>query len=101
MTAIDDLAARYVAVWNEPDRATRDAAVAGLWSAGAALAEHAQPPPAGLIPLTRNEIALLAATVLNGPVRDARSRLRWSHWRRRHQHTARTCHYQRQAADDP
>jgi hypothetical protein len=35
MTAIDELAARYVAVWNEPDATVRDAAVAGLWSADA------------------------------------------------------------------
>jgi hypothetical protein len=35
MIAIDELAARYVAVWNEPDAAARDAAVAGLWSTDA------------------------------------------------------------------
>lgn len=35
MDAIEELAARYVAVWNEPDAAVRDAAVAGLWSADA------------------------------------------------------------------
>ena len=29
MIAIDKFAARYVAVWNEPDAAARDAAVAG------------------------------------------------------------------------
>ncbi len=67
----------------------------------AAIAEHAQPPPAGLIPLTRNEVARLAAALISPPVRDAGYRLRWSTWRRRHQHTARTCHYQHQAADDP
>jgi SRSO17 transposase len=67
----------------------------------AAAAEHASPPPAGLIPLTRNEIARLAAALVTQPDRDARYRLSWSAWRRRHQHTARTCHYQRQAADDP
>ncbi len=67
----------------------------------AALTEHAQPSPAGLIPLTRNEIARLAAAVINEPARDTRRRLRWSPWRRRHQHTARACHYRRQAADDP
>ena len=67
----------------------------------AALAEHAQPPPAGLIPLTRNEIARLAAALIIQPAGGARHRLRWSAWRRRHQHTARACHYQRQAADDP
>ena len=67
----------------------------------AAAAEHAQPPPAGLIPLTRNEIARLAAAVIIQPARDAPSRLNWSAWRRRHQYTARACHYQRQAARDP
>jgi hypothetical protein len=30
----------------------------------AALTEHAQPPPPGLIPLTRNEIARLAAALI-------------------------------------
>jgi hypothetical protein len=55
----------------------------------AALAEYAQPPPAGMIPLTRNEIARLAAAVIIEPGRDTRSRLYWSDWLRRHQHTAR------------
>jgi hypothetical protein len=35
MTTTDELAARYVAVWNEPDAAARDAAVAARWSADA------------------------------------------------------------------
>jgi hypothetical protein len=34
------------------------------------------------------------------PVRDARHRTHWSHWRRRHQHRARACHYQRQLTQD-
>jgi hypothetical protein len=60
--------------------------------------EHTHSPePAGQIPLTRNEIAGLFATVLIQPARDARHRLRWSTWRRHHQHRAKTCHYQRQA----
>ena len=67
----------------------------------AALAEHAQPPPAGLIPLTRNEIAHLAAALTIQPACDACHLLHWSTWRRRHQYTARTCHYRRQAATDP
>jgi hypothetical protein len=90
--------------WTDPATGRRHITLAMLALAFltvAALTEHAQPPPAGLIPLTRNEIARLAVTVINGPARDARGRLRWSHWRRRHQHTARACHYQRQAADDP
>jgi SRSO17 transposase len=65
-----------------------------------ALAEHAQPPPPGMIPLTRNEIARLLPAP---PARPAgtRHRLSWSAWRRRHQHTASACHYRRQAAKDP
>jgi SRSO17 transposase len=67
----------------------------------AALAEHAQRPPAGLIPLTRNEIARLLSSLISPPAGATRHRLRWSAWRRHHQHTARACHYQRQAAADP
>jgi len=67
----------------------------------AALAEHAQPPPPGMIPLTRNEIASLLASLIIGPGHDARHRLRWSAWRRRHQYTAQTCHYRRQSESDP
>jgi len=54
-----------------------------------------------MVPLTRNEIARLAGAVIIQPGRDARGRLRWSAWRRRHQHTAQACHYRRQAARDP
>ena len=63
-----------------------------------AAAEHAScPPPDGQIPLTRNEIARLLTALITWPARDACHRLHWSTWRRRHQHRARTCHYQRQA----
>jgi SRSO17 transposase len=62
-----------------------------------ATAEHASQPPGGQIPLTRNEIARLLTALITKPARDACHRLRWSAWRRRHQHRARTCHYQRQA----
>ncbi len=67
----------------------------------AARAGHAQPPPAGLTPLTRNEITQLFASLIIQPTRSASHRLSWSTWRRHHQHTARTRHYQRQAANDP
>jgi SRSO17 transposase len=66
----------------------------------AALTEHAQPPPAGLIPLTRNEIACLTALTLQ-PSHGISHRLHWSAWRRRRQYGARISHYQRQAARDP
>jgi hypothetical protein len=63
-----------------------------------AATEHTcHPPPPGQIPLTRNEIATLFGTLVIKPARDPRHRLRWSAWRRRHQHRAKTCHYQRQA----
>ena len=61
----------------------------------------AQPPPPGMIPLTRNEIARLAAVLLPQPGRGQGHWARWSGWRRRHQYTARACHYRRQAAHDP
>ncbi len=67
----------------------------------AAAAEHAQPPPPGMIPLTRNEIAHLAEALLPLPARGQGHWTRWSGWRRRHQYTAQACHYRRQAARDP
>jgi hypothetical protein len=50
-----------------------------------------------LIPLTRNEIRRLFTGLLHRP-RPAREQLHWSCWRRRHQATARNCHYQRRQA---
>jgi hypothetical protein len=47
-----------------------------------------------LIPLTRNEIRRLFTGLLHRP-RPIHHQLHWSHWRRRHQATARKCHYQR------
>jgi SRSO17 transposase len=65
-----------------------------------AAAEQARSPaPAGHIPLTRNEIAHLLAALIIRPAQGTRHRLRWSAWRRHHQHQARTCHYQRQARE--
>jgi len=61
---------------------------------------HAQPPPAGLIPLTRKEIAYLTAPTLQ-PGHGISHRLHWSTWRRRRQYGAQTSHYRRQAARDP
>jgi hypothetical protein len=63
----------------------------------AAATEHASPPPDDQIPLTRNEIAALFSALIIEPAKDTRHRLRWSAWRRRRQHRAKTCHYQRQA----
>jgi hypothetical protein len=64
----------------------------------AAATEHARTQvPASQIPLIRNEIARLFATLIIQPRPDAWHRLRWSAWRRHHQHRVKTCHYQRQA----
>jgi hypothetical protein len=58
--------------------------------------EHASSPPADdQIPLTRNEIAALFSALIIEPARDTGHRLRWSTWRRRRQHRAKTCQYQR------
>jgi hypothetical protein len=49
-----------------------------------------------LIPLTCNEIRrLFTALCQQPPV--PRIQLHWSRWRRRHQYTARACHYRQQA----
>jgi hypothetical protein len=48
---------------------------------------------AGLIPVTVPELLrLLRGTVIPPPQRDRAHRLRWSDWRRRHQHRARQAH---------
>jgi SRSO17 transposase len=64
--------------------------------------EHTdRPAPADLIELTCAEIRRLFLTLIVEPTRARVCPLRWSHWRRRHQHRARTSHYQRQQAAEP
>jgi hypothetical protein len=55
-----------------------------------------QPHDDQLIPLTRNEIRRLFTSLSEQPHEPA-IQLHWSRWRRRHQATARTCHYRRAA----
>ena len=50
-----------------------------------------------LVPLTCNEIQHLI-NALTRPRINPRHCLRWSTWRRRHQHRSRLCHYQRRTA---
>jgi SRSO17 transposase len=64
----------------------------------AAAARTSQAQPDGLIPSTCNEIARLINRLSTNPIRSLTSVLRWSHWRRRHQHRARTSHYRRRPA---
>ncbi|MEV8629092.1 IS701 family transposase [Streptomyces sp. NPDC051079] len=66
----------------------------------AATERRDRPAPDGLIPMTGNEIQHLFAALIR-PAHDLAHRLRWSHWRRRHQARARRCHYQHQAAVQP
>ena len=56
-----------------------------------------QPPPDGMIPLTPSEIHHLLNVPPDQPPRSIRHRLQWSAWRQRHQHRARTSHYQKRA----
>jgi len=49
-----------------------------------------------LIPLTRNEICRLFSG-LSRQLATPAAQLHWSRWRRRHQATARACHYRRRA----
>jgi hypothetical protein len=73
---------------------------AAVLTVAVALEHTDSPATAALIPLTRNEIAHLLTAAITPPAPSAMRRLRWSHWRRRHQHRSHTCHYQRQTAHD-
>jgi len=53
------------------------------------------PEECGLIPLTRNEIAHLIAVGQLATTHPPQHYQHWSSWRRRHQHRAQQCHYQR------
>ena len=52
--------------------------------------------PADMIALTGNEIRRLFTVLVVEPGRTPACPQLWSDWRRRHQHRARTSHYQRQ-----
>jgi SRSO17 transposase len=91
-----------VRTWTSWHRWVTLAMLAAAFLAVAAAAERQRDPaPDGLIPLTRNEIAVLFASLIIKPPGGTRHRLHWSAWRRRHQYRARKCHYQRQAAPSP
>jgi len=74
---------------------------AALLTIAAAAERQRDPDPDRQIPLTRNEIASLLTGLIIKPPHSPTHRLRWSAWRRRHQYRAKTCHYQRQAAQSP
>ena len=99
LTGLDE---HQVRRWTSWYRWATLAMLASAFLTIAASTEHARSPdPAGQAPLTRNEIAHLFANLIIKPAHDTRHRIRWSRWRRRHQHRAKTCHYRRQATQDP
>jgi SRSO17 transposase len=85
--------------WSSWRRWTLLAMTAHALLAVIAAQEHTgRPAPAGLIALTCNEIRRLLTAFVIEPGRTLACPEAWSHWRRRHQHRARTSHYQRQEA---
>jgi SRSO17 transposase len=97
LTGLDEHQVRRWASWH---RWTTLAMLALAFLTITTASEHTlSQPPGPQIPLTRNEIARLLAALVIQPARDACHRLRWSTWRRQHQHRAKTSHYQRQASE--
>jgi SRSO17 transposase len=99
LTGLDQHQVRRWVSWQ---RWTVLAMFAHAFLAVATLAERAhEPAPEDMIELTVNEFRrLFDALVLTGKPDPAR-RIRWSHWRRRHQARARICHYRsRDVTDD-
>jgi len=91
LTGLDQHQVRRWVSWQ---RWTVLAMFAHAFLAVATLAERARTPaPDDMIELTVNEFRrLFDALVLTGRP-DPEARIRWSHWRRRHQARARDCHY--------
>src|SRR5215218_5010608 len=91
--ALAGLDEHQVRRWTSWHRWVTLAMLAHAFLAVTAAAERRDHPTADdMIPLTCNEIQRLF-TALISPVHDLRHRLRWSHWRRRHQARARNSHY--------
>jgi SRSO17 transposase len=98
LTGLDQ---HQVRTWTSWYRWTTLVMLAHAFLAVAAAHSQATPPPQGLIPLTRNEIRHLYTKLVLEPARTAIDTLAWSTWRRRHQHRARTSHYQHRSQTPP
>jgi hypothetical protein len=91
-----------VRCWTSWRRRTLLAMIAHALLVVIAANEHAdRPGPAGMIALTCSEIRRLLTILIIEPSRVPACPRAWSDWRRRHQHRARTCHYQRRDAFCP
>ena len=92
LAGLDQHQVRRWASWH---RWTILAMLALAFLAVLAAIDRGQPPPAGMISLTSSEIHHLLNVLTTRPAPDPRHWLRWSAWRRAHQHRARTSHYQK------
>ena len=88
-----------VRCWTSWQRWTLLSMIAHALLAVIAASERVErPAPAGLIPLTCNEICRLFTIYIIEPTRTRACPQAWSSWRRRHQRRARASHYQHQEA---
>jgi hypothetical protein len=97
--ALAGLDEHQVRTWTSRHRRVTLAMLALAFLTVTAATEHTSRPPPGQIPLTRPEIARLLTALTTQPDRRPQHLLHWSAWRRRHQHRAKTSHYQRQARE--
>lgn len=97
-TGLDE---HQVRTWTSWYRWTTLVLLAHLFLAVVTADERVRPAPAGLIPLTLNEIRHLFVRLVIDTVVDVVDCLHWSWWRRGHQFRAQQAHYQRQSDQEP
>ena len=86
--------------WTSWYRWTTLVLLAHAFLAAVTVTARSKPSPTGLVPLTLNEIRHLYNTLAIASVTDIPHVLRWSRWRRRHQHRAQQAHYQQQSRQE-
>jgi len=91
LAALDE---HQVRTWTSWHRWTILALLAHAFLSVLASQASGHPGDEQLIPLTRHEIRRLLTGLTRQPATPA-AQLHWSRWRRRHQATARNCHYRR------
>jgi SRSO17 transposase len=97
LAALDE---HQVRTWTSWQRWTALAILAHAFLSVMTATEPPPPPGSKLAALTRNEIRHLLSEILK-PAHRPLHILDWSLWRRIHQATAQTCHFQQQAAKNP